>query len=531
MKRITDILKRIVAMLAVLAVFTGVLPAINTEAATVKLNKTSKTLYVGRQYQLKLKYAKKTVTWKSEDSAIATVDSTGLVTAVKKGVTYIYATTYKGTQYKCKVTVKNPYVSPKTKTLVKGETLQLKVVGADPVSYKSSRSSVLKVSSTGLVTAVKPYSKAVTVSVACANGKTYKAKITVVAPEGDKAGTGDTSTTGNTGDTSGTGTTGDSTGTGNTGTGNTGDSSSTGNSGSTTGSGTTGSGSGETGSTGKLSDGTASLTDGYYGIYNPQKKTAYVKEYTYNGTISNESDFIAYMKDALENGAEKITFSFTGDANDWWNKLNELSGNYSILTGYFTECNATIFTNSMSVMPGYKRGWKAVVALKHTGYSVDSTTQQIIDKCTRLVNEAMAASSDLRTQILYINDALCAMAEYDYEALESFELTDANGETVPAHDATGVLLNGRGVCESYTSAMRICLEIMGVENHVVTNMEGNHIWNRVKVDGKWYHLDVTWNDGCQNMYFLVTDSELPTLDAKVSSLNSEGHDYYTKYLP
>ena len=22
----------------------------------------------------------------------------------------------------------------------------------------------------------------------------------------------------------------------------------------------------------------------------------------------------------------------------------------------------------------------------------------------------------------------------------------------------------------------------------------NHIWNLIKIDGKWYHVDVTWDD-------------------------------------
>jgi transglutaminase/protease-like cytokinesis protein 3 len=37
---------------------------------------------------------------------------------------------------------------------------------------------------------------------------------------------------------------------------------------------------------------------------------------------------------------------------------------------------------------------------------------------------------------------------------------------------------------------------------------GGHAWNLVKIDGQWYHLDTTWNDGCgdRSQYFLIPDS-------------------------
>ena len=172
-RRIYPILKAITALFLTLAMIITLLPAGSVQAATVKLNKTKKTLYVGQTQQLTLKNYKKTVLWTSSDKTVASVDSEGLVTALKKGSATITATTAKGSTYTCKITVKNPYVSPKKAMLKEGETLQLSVVGAKAVSWSSSGKAYAKVSKDGLVTAVKARSKVVTITAACDNGKKY----------------------------------------------------------------------------------------------------------------------------------------------------------------------------------------------------------------------------------------------------------------------------------------------------------------------------------------------------------------------
>ncbi len=74
------------------------------QAAKISLSKTSLSLKKGKTYTLKLKNAKK-VTWKSNNSSIASINKNGKVTAKKAGTTKVYAS-YKGTRYYCKVTVK-----------------------------------------------------------------------------------------------------------------------------------------------------------------------------------------------------------------------------------------------------------------------------------------------------------------------------------------------------------------------------------------------------------------------------------------
>lgn len=86
------------------------------------------------------------------------------------------------------------------------------------------------------------------------------------------------------------------------------------------------------------------------------------------------------------------------------------------------------------------------------------------------------------------------------------------------HSAYALLMEGQAVCQGYALTAYKMLEQAGFDvKYVVGTVNNNeaHAWNLVKIDGKWYHLDTTWNDPLPNRfgassydYFLVTDAQL-----------------------
>lgn len=91
---------------AVALVLTGIaLPHDTAAAAKMKLNKKKVTLKVGKKVKLKLKNAKKKVSWKSSNKKIASVTKKGIVKGKKPGKTKITAKC-QGKKFICKVTVK-----------------------------------------------------------------------------------------------------------------------------------------------------------------------------------------------------------------------------------------------------------------------------------------------------------------------------------------------------------------------------------------------------------------------------------------
>lgn len=109
------------------------------------------------------------------------------------------------------------------------------------------------------------------------------------------------------------------------------------------------------------------------------------------------------------------------------------------------------------------------------------------------------------------------MSTYDRAlALHDWLIYNANYDTTYTHyDASGVLLHGTGVCDSYGRAYLMLCTIAGIECiYVSGDAGGAHGWNMIKLDdGKWYHVDCTWDDpvggGYENHdYFCIDDEQM-----------------------
>lgn len=172
MKKLTRVFA---VLLAVMVMFTAF--PVQTEAATVKLNKKKVTVYVGQTTTLKITGTGKKVTWSSSDKKVATVSKKGKVTAKKKGTATITAKVGKKS-YKCKVTVKNPTINKKNLIMVVGQTYTLKLKGSEIKSAKSDDKSIATVTKNGKVTAKKAWRTAI-ITLKGKNGKTYECRVTV----------------------------------------------------------------------------------------------------------------------------------------------------------------------------------------------------------------------------------------------------------------------------------------------------------------------------------------------------------------
>jgi uncharacterized protein YjdB len=114
------------------------------------------------------------LTWTSSDTAVATVDGSGVVTSVGNGTATITATMENGQSASCEVTSTWGEAAPATPTLNQtevtldssGKTYQLQVANASgSVKWSSSKNSVASVSSDGTVTAVGKGSAVITAEV------------------------------------------------------------------------------------------------------------------------------------------------------------------------------------------------------------------------------------------------------------------------------------------------------------------------------------------------------------------------------
>ena len=138
-------------------------------ASSIKLSQSKIDVEKGKTYQLKATvYPTNTtnqkLTWTIEDSSIATVNSSGEITAKSAGSTTVWVSTENGKVASCIVNVKvltvKLRISPNTITLKEGQSIQLKTVispvdSTEKVTWRSTNSKIAKVDQIGKVTALK----------------------------------------------------------------------------------------------------------------------------------------------------------------------------------------------------------------------------------------------------------------------------------------------------------------------------------------------------------------------------------------
>ena len=155
-----------------------------------------------------------------------------------------------------------------------------------------------------------------------------------------------------------------------------------------------------------------------------------------------------------------------------------------------------------------------------------------------VVNDWLAAlpkdASAIDTE-LYFHDRLAARCSYDKTVAESKNPSETHAQAFTAY---GALVNGRAVCEGYSRAMQLLMHRAGMECTLVSGFgEGaSHMWNMVTVDGRSYHVDVTWDDAddlLRHTFFNLTTADIQ-LTHEIDSENiglitctAESGNYYT----
>ena len=61
-----------------------------------------------------------------------------------------------------------------------------------------------------------------------------------------------------------------------------------------------------------------------------------------------------------------------------------------------------------------------------------------------------------------------------------------------------IMTEKTGVCMGYALAFNHLMNVLGIDCTYVASNEMNHAWNLVKLDGQWYHIDLTYDDPTRN---------------------------------
>ncbi len=150
----------------------------NSPKTTVQFNKSIATIYRKAQLQIKpiITNGRGKTTYKSSNSSVVKVNSSGKATGIKKGTATITVTNNNGSA-KLKITVKNPKLNVSKKTITAGKSFKLKITGrVGTAKFSSSNKKIATVTKSGKVKGVKNGKTIINVKT---NGITLKCKVTV----------------------------------------------------------------------------------------------------------------------------------------------------------------------------------------------------------------------------------------------------------------------------------------------------------------------------------------------------------------
>lgn len=119
-----------------------------------------------------------------------------------------------------------------------------------------------------------------------------------------------------------------------------------------------------------------------------------------------------------------------------------------------------------------------------------NSTKQAIQRVETRVNECLKTVENCNSdyaKVKGIHDWLVANISYDYNHFDQ--------------SLYAALVQGSAVCAGYVSAFDYIAKKAGIETiqvsgvgHSTPTQNENHAWNLVKLEGKWYELDLTWDD-------------------------------------
>ena len=155
----------------------------------------------------------------------------------------------------------------------------------------------------------------------------------------------------------------------------------------------------------------------------------------------------------------------------------------------------------------YWTSGSSITKIQFTYLTNAKEEQQELDAALQKVKSKIDTSgmSDEEIVLAY-HEYLTSTVAYAYEDYFNGTIAANHG-----YDMYGALVKHSCVCQGYAETMFYLLREAGLSCAIASSGNINHAWNIVKIHGKWYHIDATWDDPVWDMpgrsyhdYFLVS---------------------------
>lgn len=242
----------------------------------------------------------------------------------------------------------------------------------------------------------------------------------------------------------------------------------------------------------------------YYRNY----KFEYVQPTT-NFSPTNEQDIINIFYTAINSGQETFTFYCPEEYTNCINEVAQLADDQTALSHINNFVHP--YNGFKHIETEYDNLGRVTITIQKSYTTKD--IEVLEKKIDEIEKEIILPTYTLEEKIKVIHNYIINNSKYDSER------SDLGIVNYKSDIAYGTLIEGYGLCGGYTDAMQLFLERLNIENYKVSS--NNHIWNAVKLNNNWYHLDLTWDDPItqnnvnilEHNFFLISTNQLLTLES------------------
>lgn len=271
----------------------------------------------------------------------------------------------------------------------------------------------------------------------------------------------------------------------------------------------------------------------------------YTKDYDFS-YVQNNKDYIPYSYNDLvsiiysiiNQGWDSFTFYCPNEYTDCIKDITTITKDELLLTHLNNFVHP--YNSFDSLKTSITESGEVTITNKKL-YTAEEITviNEYVDK---LIKDLYSKENDDYKNLQLIHDYIIEHTKYDVER------NDTGDSQYKSYNAYGPVVDGYATCNGYADLMAIILSKLGYENYKIAttkeeiSYESNgHVWNAVKIDKKWKHLDLTWDDPVSNdgkdylyhKYFLVSTEELREADS--GNVKVEEHNFnkaiYQEFMP
>ena len=248
-------------------------------------------------------------------------------------------------------------------------------------------------------------------------------------------------------------------------------------------------------------------------------------------TVNSSEEFFALLREARDELVPEMHLKITDYSDEYYDINNFEKGKYTLISkgkrwGSLAHMDYTFV---------YSESYALTRAIEEPRLLSRLTDEQksIIERLKALLPQIVREDMSDYQKELAIHDYLAANFEYDTAAV-------VNGEVSENSTRISVFLDThKGVCEAYAYTFKALCDLSGIECHIATGkLDGEgHAWNIVKLNGSYYHVDVTADDPipdeaghAYHNYFNITDARIQKthiLDEARYECNNTQYDYFT----